>query len=663
MPAASALSQTVLFDATKAEMAANADWVIDADLHNLTISSASYGSGSTSGSGTESNPQRIPTPAATGISAATSETYWAGAISSWGVTAVQQGYSVETLPYNGAITYGNSSNPQDLSHYSVYVMDEPNILFTSAEKTAILNYVAAGGGLILICDHADSDRNNDGKDSVDVLTDLFTNNGIVNNPFGITVNAGSNLTLDSTAVDTSAADPITHGPYATATHLAYNNGSSLSISTTANSSVKAAVWQTSSKSSSAVFAAYATYGLGRVLVEGDSSPADDGTGDPNDTSLYPGWITDGGAQLFTNATIWASHAATFSANTGNWSTASNWYHSTLPDSGANVYLAHNTTTTGARTVTYDYTGSPITLASLTLAAPPGSSFTLIQSQGTLTTQTESIGASVNGFTGSASISQSGGTHSVTGSLSLGLVAGSTGVYILSSSALLSANTVTLGGTPTTSGGTGTLSLTGSSIATISSLKIYPASSLSLTTNATLLLNYTGSPTTSLDTLRTDLYSYLITSPNIDPTHRLAYIDVALLPTTSPRSTTARTYADSTTIVLALTLSGDINFDGKIDADDYAILDKNFAKHTTDPHWSDGDFNYDGSITSADYLLIDRAFAQQGPLAPEFLSERESEFGSAYVTELLASLPEPSLAAVLIVLPIVSRKRQAIAGRI
>ena len=43
----------ILFDATKAEMAGNADWVIDAD----------------SKSGGESNPQRIPTPAQSGITA------------------------------------------------------------------------------------------------------------------------------------------------------------------------------------------------------------------------------------------------------------------------------------------------------------------------------------------------------------------------------------------------------------------------------------------------------------------------------------------------------------------------------------------------------------------------------------------------------------------
>ena len=67
-----------LFDATKAEMAGNADWVIDADLHNLSVSSASDGSGKTSG-GNESNPQRFPTPDQANVTASTSENYWQGA--------------------------------------------------------------------------------------------------------------------------------------------------------------------------------------------------------------------------------------------------------------------------------------------------------------------------------------------------------------------------------------------------------------------------------------------------------------------------------------------------------------------------------------------------------------------------------------------------------
>ena len=124
--------QKILFDATKSETAGNADWVIDADQFNL-----GYSDGSPKvNTGKEANPQQFPSPDQSGITISTNESYWTGGLSSWGIDLVKKGFKVETLPYNGQITYGNSSNPQDLSHYAVFVVDEPNIQFTDTEKTA-----------------------------------------------------------------------------------------------------------------------------------------------------------------------------------------------------------------------------------------------------------------------------------------------------------------------------------------------------------------------------------------------------------------------------------------------------------------------------------------------------------------------------------------------
>lgn len=297
-----------LFDATKAEMAGSADWVIDANTHNLSVSSSSDGSGQTGGS--ESNPQRTPSPAAGAITAATAETYWNGALSSWAVALVQQGQSVETLPYNGAITFGNAGNTQDLSHYKVFVVAEPNILFTAAEKTAILNFVQSGGGLFLIGDHGGADRNNDGEDAVTVWNDLMTSNSVKANPFGVSFN-GDTVTPSAPAVATSATDPLIHGALGGVTSYAYASGSTLTINTTQNSTVKGAVWSSSSRTNSTAMVAYGTFGAGRFVAVGDSSPFDDGTGDSGDT-LFDGWNDGGGisggfandGRLAMNASLW-----------------------------------------------------------------------------------------------------------------------------------------------------------------------------------------------------------------------------------------------------------------------------------------------------------------------------------------------------------------------
>ena len=270
-----------LFDAKHAQTAANADWVIDGD-NNI--------------------PQQLPTPLQSNITASTVETYWTGALSSWGIGLVKLGHTVETLPSSGSLTYGNTSNPQDLMNYDVFVCDEPNILFTTAEKSALMQFVQNGGGLFIIADHTNSDRNNDGYDSPAIWNNFFTSNGVVSNPFGISFNL---LTLTNTTTNvTSLSNAITNGSQGAVTSIQFNGGTSMTLSTAANASVKGLIWKSAStQNSSNVFVASSTYGTGRVVAIGDSSPMDDGTGNPGDV-LYNGWSAYSHSKLMMNASLW-----------------------------------------------------------------------------------------------------------------------------------------------------------------------------------------------------------------------------------------------------------------------------------------------------------------------------------------------------------------------
>jgi hypothetical protein len=109
----------------------------------------------------------------------------------------------------------------------------------------------------------------------------------------------------------------------------------------------------------------------------------------------------------------------------------------------------------------------------------------------------------------------------------------------------------------------------------------------------------------------------------------------------------------------VTWLGDANLDGKINADDYALIDRGFAKSVTNAHWTDGDFNYDGAIDQNDYVLIDRVVIQQtGTLAPSLLAQRESQFGPTYVAELLTAVPEPTGTCLLLLgWPLVGWRRR------
>ncbi|RYU83762.1 T9SS type A sorting domain-containing protein [Hymenobacter persicinus] len=296
----------VLFDATRAEMANNADWVIDADLHNLGVGS---NGAMTTGAGSDSNPQRFPNPAQSGITANTPETYWQGAISSWGVALVKRGFQVETLPYNARLTYGDASNVQDLSNYQVYIVDEPNIRFSTAEKAALLNYVRNGGGLLMISDHDNSDRNGDGWDSPEIWNDLMQPTAGAPSVFGFTFDL-NNLVVNTTNVAALPTDSLLHGPAGHVAAMEYHNGATMTLNPTANPSVRGIIYKpgVAAGGTTGAFMAYARYGKGKVVALGDSSPADDGTGDPGD-SLYNGWSAEANgdhARVLLNATIWLS---------------------------------------------------------------------------------------------------------------------------------------------------------------------------------------------------------------------------------------------------------------------------------------------------------------------------------------------------------------------
>jgi len=403
----------ILFDATKAETAGSADWIIDADLFNLNWNPNAY----TGTSNYHSNAQRYPTPAQSGVTASTPETFWKGGISNWAIDCAKKGYTVETLPYTGQITYGNTSNPQDLSNYKVYIVCEPNILFSAAEKTAIMQFVQNGGGLFMVADHTVSDRNGDGDDSPAIWNDLMSNNTIQTNPFGISFNL-QNFSGISTAMATlPTSDSIKFGTAGTVTQVQWASGTSMTINPAVNATVKAVVYKsgTTPSGNNNVLFAYARYGNGKVAAIGDSSPCDDGTGNthPNIT-LYNGYTADASGnhqKLLMNATIWL---------------ASNNLTATITPAGPTTFCQGNSVLLNANTGTnYTYQWK---LNGTNITGATGSSYTATQTGSYTVTINNSVTSSAVNVTvnaaPTASISNSGVTTFCAGG-SVNLI-GSTG---------------------------------------------------------------------------------------------------------------------------------------------------------------------------------------------------------------------------------------------
>lgn len=255
-------SWRVLFDQAHAQTAGNADWIVD-----------------TSG--------RYPTPADPGR-----ESDWTGAYSAFGFDLYETGrYEIEILPDGGTLTYGTSAS-QDLSGYDVLVMAEPNAPLVGGEAAAIVDFVRAGGGVLLIGDHSGSDRDGDGWDSVRVLNALL---GAA--PFGVSL-GGS---ISGTAL-AEAGDPLLTGPFGTVSRLGCYVGSPLALDTAANPTLRSVARFNDQHT----LVAAGTLGLGRFVVHGDSSAAEDGTDSGGNSNMYDNW-NDPDAQnaaFFLNAAAW-----------------------------------------------------------------------------------------------------------------------------------------------------------------------------------------------------------------------------------------------------------------------------------------------------------------------------------------------------------------------
>jgi hypothetical protein len=86
-------------------------------------------------------------------------------------------------------------------------------------------------------------------------------------------------------------------------------------------------------------------------------------------------------------------------------------------------------------------------------------------------------------------------------------------------------------------------------------------------------------------------------------------DVLGMAPTDSGSWRGQTVTGAAALVM-FTYGGDANLDGKINVDDYGLIDFNVTLGTSG--WYNGDFNYDGKINVDDYGIIDFNVAIQAP---------------------------------------------------
>lgn len=183
------------------------------------------------------------------------------------------------------------------------------------------------------------------------------------------------------------------------------------------------------------------------------------------------------------------------------------------------------------------------------------------------------------------------------------------------------------------GATVTLATGGTKLLSVPTLNFTGTGRLDLTDNALILT--ASDPLTLRTWLKNGtLFSSLI--PGTAPLTALGYL---------PGGDYRVLYADHllngqivqpTDLVLKYTALGDVDLNGTINTIDYAQIDFNYLIHNTNATWITGDFNYDGLVDYQDYVGIDRVLANQPhsvALANSLIQQHTTRFGTAYAAAL------------------------------
>ncbi|MDP9174255.1 MAG: hypothetical protein M3O30_10380, partial [Planctomycetota bacterium] len=276
---------------------------------------------------------------------------------------------------------------------------------------------------------------------------------------------------------------------------------------------------------------------------------------------------------------------------------------------------------------------------LSIASSPSSTSTYTLSLGNLTSaQDETVGRS-----GLGSFIQMGGTNTLgaVGNVYIGLKAGASGTYTLTSGALVVGGATVVAGTADAAGGVGSLTVgasahfTSSSLivwkrglvklsgfdTTLNALQIDPSGGLVDVTDGSFTIDYSANPSPNavISNYISNAYNVSgtpwsgttgITSTLADTHHSVAFADgsdgvVIGLPAGKSTAIPAGGTLPAGNELITYTFAGDANIDGKVDFADFVILSNHFGGTFT--NWDQGNFNYDSGVDFADFVILSNNF--------------------------------------------------------
>ena len=200
------------------------------------------------------------------------------------------GFKIDCL---SKVTSGRAFTAEILKDYDGLILAEPNNPYSKAECDLIVDFVKNGGGLFIVGDHGDADRDNDGWDAVRALNEFcpkfgfkFKGNMVYEAPVAGTINQEHPAMFGFKSVGIWA-------------------GSTFDI---VEAEGAKAVGLIDSRIAKTPYMVAAEAGSGRVFAIGDSSPFDDGTGSGGKNKLHDSYdsFMFSHPQIAYNAMTWVT---------------------------------------------------------------------------------------------------------------------------------------------------------------------------------------------------------------------------------------------------------------------------------------------------------------------------------------------------------------------
>lgn len=199
-------------------------------------------------------------------------------------------FKVESL---SQVTSGRVFTTELLKNYDAIILAEPNNPYAKDEAQIFIDYVKNGGGIFMIGDHGNADRDGDGWDAVRALNEFcpkfgfkFQGNSIYEAPVSGAINQSHPAMFGFKSVGIWA-------------------GSTFDIIEAQDAK---AVGLIDSRISKSPYIVASEFGAGRVVAIGDSSPFDDGTGSGGKNKLHDSYdsFMFSHPQIAYNAMTWVT---------------------------------------------------------------------------------------------------------------------------------------------------------------------------------------------------------------------------------------------------------------------------------------------------------------------------------------------------------------------